>query len=101
MALIIESTKTKKLNISGTSIDVKKVYVRTEFSFSPCGKKVNAGLYIYETKQAFKDNKNILQIDGLHSSGYNFNVKEQTVQLASDELAKQLKKQGYKVTVEL
>lgn len=101
MALIIESTKTKKLNIKGTSIDVKKVYVRTEFSFAPCGKKVNAGLYIYETKQAFKANSNVLEIDGLHSYGYDFKVKEQTVELASDELAKQLKKQGYKVTVEL
>jgi len=101
MALIIESSTKKKLNIAGTSIDAKQVYVRTEFAFSPCGKKVNAGLYIYESKKAFKSNSSILTIQDLSSTGYNFKVTEQTVAIASDELAKQLKKQGYKVTVEL
>jgi hypothetical protein len=100
MALLISSTAKKKLIIKGTDIDVKKVYARTEFSFGPDGKSVNAGLYIYTSKDAFKGKSPIVTVD-LESSGYNFTVKEQSVDFAHQELKKILTKQGFKVEIEL
>lgn len=101
MALLITSTSKKKLIIKGTDIDVKKVYVRTEFSFGPDGKSVNAGLYIYTSKDAFKGKSPIVNIDKFDSSGYDYKVKEQTIDLAHQELKKILTKQGFKVEIEL
>jgi hypothetical protein len=101
MALIITSGTKSKLIIQGSDIDVKKVYVRTEFAFNSNGKDVNAGLYIYSSKEAFKSKSPILNIDKLPSTGYNFQLKEQTVELAHQELKKVLTKQGFKVEIEL
>jgi len=101
MALIVQSTTKKKLLISGTSIDVKSIYCRTEINFTHDGKKATACLYIYENKDAFKKNANVLSINEFQKSGYLFDTKEQTIDFAHQELKKILTKQGFKVEIEL
>lgn len=101
MALIVQSTAKKKLLISGTYIDLKSIYCRTEINFTHDGKKATACLYVYENKAAFKKNANVLKIEAFQKSGYLFELKEQTMDLAHQELKKAITKQGYKVEIEM
>jgi len=57
MALSIKSTETKKINISGTSLELTEVYGRIEFVGRSNGKTLEIATSTYTTKSTYEEGK--------------------------------------------
>lgn len=57
MALLIKSTEESKIYLRNTDIVLDEIYVRVQFTAYPDGKKIEACLSYYQTKEKYLENK--------------------------------------------
>jgi hypothetical protein len=97
MALLIKSTDDSKLYLRGTDIVLDELYARVQFTGYPDGKKIEACLSYYQTKEKYLENK-YLPIDMV--ANYYFNIGEfetQSLLTVHEHLINLISEFGYEV----
>lgn len=102
MGLIIESTESKKILITGTELEVPSVYARVEYGARIDGKTIEIAIYTFASKETFSSNVGVLPTTiPMGSYGYELNNNEpQDVTTALNLTKLILEQDGYKVTIE-
>jgi hypothetical protein len=103
MALIITPTKTKKIYVQGTTIELLSVYNRIEFGCRPNGLTIELAFYTYADRASYESG-NYLPTDlPIGNLTLDIDPKTQTQSVQSaHELAKTwYEDQGYTVTIDL
>ena len=100
MGLLVKSTETTKIIITGTAIELTEVYCRIEFAARANGTTLEIATSNYESKTAFKDGANAI-ITNMPDSNFTIELKEgemQTIEVALDYTQASLEEAGYEVT---
>lgn len=102
MALIIKATEGKKINISGTNIEIPEVYARLEFVARANGLSIEIAIATYTNKTTFEQGKPVFT--DLPNGNVNAHIEanEQQSLETSHKYAKLAFEQlGYDVVIDL
>lgn len=102
MGLIIKSTKTKKIVIEGTDIEVPTIYGRVEFAARLDGKKLEVALSTFASVKAFENNASMLSTN-VPMGNLNVELSTGQVQDLSTSLSYMkaaLEQEGFEVEIE-
>lgn len=103
MGLLVKSTETTKIIITGTSIELPEVYGRIEFAGRADGKTLEVALSTYASKEAYKSGASVISTSVPMG---NVTVELQQGEMQSVETAHEhckivLEQQGFEVVIDL
>lgn len=103
MGLIINSNKSKKILINGTSIELPSVYGRMEFAGRADGKTLEIAISTFASKEAFKNGASNITTDVPQGNiNVQLSIEEtQSTDTAHKYAALEFKKLGYTVEIDL
>lgn len=103
MGLLVKSTETTKIIITGTSIELPEIYGRIEFAGRADGKTLEVALSTYASKEAYKSGANVISTS-VPMGNFNTQILEseiQSVETAHLYTKALLENQGFEVIIEL
>lgn len=102
MGLIIKATETKKINITGTSIEIPEVYGRLRFLGDFAGKTIQGEIMTFTSKTTYLENKNIYTDVPIGSFNVELAIGEtQSVDTAHKYAKQAYENMGYEVIIDL
>lgn len=102
MALIIKATEEKKINISGTELELPEVYGRLEFVGRANGLSIEVAIATYTSIATFKEGKPVFT--NLPNGNVNATIEAdeiQSLETAHKYAKLAYEQEGYEVTIKL
>lgn len=103
MGLLVKSTETTKIIITGTSIELPEIYGRIEFAGRADGKTLEVALSTYASKEAYKSGASALTTN-VPMGSFTTELKEgeaQSVEASHTYSKLALEQQGFEVIIDL
>ena len=86
MGLLVKSTETAKIIITGTTIEMPEVYCRVEFAGRANGTTLEVATFNYASKIAFKEGANSISTN-VPNGNFTVELKEGEMQTIENALA--------------
>ena len=103
MGLLVKSTETTKIIITGTSIELPEVYGRIEFAGRADGKTLEVALSTYASKEAYKSGASVISTS-VPMGNFSAQILEseiQSVETAHLYTKSLLENQGFEAIIDL
>ena len=103
MGLLVKSTETTKIIITGTSIELPEIYGRIEFAGRADGKTLEVALATYASKEAYKSGASVLTTN-VPMGSFTTELQEgevQSVETSNTYSKLVLEQQGFEVIIDL
>lgn len=103
MGLLVKSTETTKIIITGTSIELPEIYGRIEFAGRADGKTLEVALSTYASKEAYKSGASVISTS-VPMGSFTTELKEgevQSVETSYTYSKLALEQQGFNVEIDL